>query len=309
MTSLNKKPLVSIVVATFNGAKYLSEQLNSINSQTYSNIEIIIQDDASTDETISIIKNFEFIFPVHVEINNENIGFVRNFERGLKRANGEYIALCDQDDIWVDSKIELLISKINDFDLIHSDCKLIDESGIVIREFWKKPETVRSKFEELAFANSITGCTALITKRLVNDALPFPDEVGYHDWWLAICAIRGNGIKYVAEALVLYRQHQNQDTAAGGFMLGAIKNRILPMNRVRRRRVLLKQIKTIFALGKSQLTDHERYVVAQSLLYHQSLLNGFFHFKALFLYIRFGDWIRPGYSRFNPASLLAAFIG
>ena len=120
--------LVSVVVGTYNGSKYIETQLQSIIEQTYSNLEVIIVDDASNDDTVAIVQN---IAKKHKHISaytfNDNLGYIKNFERGIALAKGDLIALSDQDDWWHPSKIKTLVEHINDKDLIYCDSAFVNE--------------------------------------------------------------------------------------------------------------------------------------------------------------------------------------
>src|SRR4051812_29514296 len=118
-------PLVSIIVCTYNGEQFLEEQLQSVVNQTYPNIEITISDDKSTDQTAAILKKYEEKNNIQVRYNEMNIGFLKNFELAVGMASGNYIAFCDQDDIWLPNKIERLLGAISDHSLVYSNSLLI----------------------------------------------------------------------------------------------------------------------------------------------------------------------------------------
>lgn len=213
---MNKKNvLVSIAMATYNGDKYLQKQLDSIVNQTYANLEIIICDDCSYDSTVEIIRNYMKVDKrIQLYLNENNLGYVKNFEKSLSLCSGEYIALSDQDDIWEVNKIETLVANIGDTLLIHSNVSLIDENDNLLRIEWKKSILEYTEINDFLFSNVVTGCSTMISKKLLQDALPFPDGLAYHDWYLALCAIKSNSIKFVDIPLLKYRQHASQDTGA-----------------------------------------------------------------------------------------------
>ena len=204
-------------MATYNGEKYLRPQIESILTQSYENIELVVVDDASTDSTLSILKEFAvrdnriYIYPAE-----NNLGFIANFERGIRLAKGEFIALADQDDIFRSDKIEVLINTLKAYperDLAVSDLSLVDENGNVLSEsMWasqKRYPSTGHPFRRLVYANFATGCAMMIRRRLLDFALPFPPNCLVHDWWLAVVAASENagGIYLVREALTSYRQH------------------------------------------------------------------------------------------------------
>ena len=119
-TDINK-PLVSVVMATYNGERFIAEQLESILTQTYSNLEIIIVDDRSTDQSYTILESYAAKDTrIRLFRNEQNLGYVKNFEKGLSLAGGVYIAPSDQDDIWLPHKITTLVNHINDNTIVYS---------------------------------------------------------------------------------------------------------------------------------------------------------------------------------------------
>lgn len=212
---LRRRPLVSIVLATYNGEKFLKKQLDSLSNLTYENLELVVSDDNSNDLTEDIIKTFsaKAKFPIYFYKNNGDKGVNGNFENALNHANGEYIALCDQDDIWLPNKIELLLEKIDDFDIIHSNVTLIDENdkfhtNKVLRHEYEGDLSSKVKFLDYISTGWILGCTSLIKADLVKKSLPFPKDIFFHDWWITLIALKeGNGVKYIHEPTIMYRQH------------------------------------------------------------------------------------------------------
>jgi glycosyltransferase involved in cell wall biosynthesis len=206
-----REELVSIVMATYNGEKYIEEQLDSILSQTYKNIEIIIYDDASTDFTAHILRKYKNKFPLNLSLGHRNLGYTGSFEKALSLARGKWIALADQDDIWNVNKIEKLVQFIGDYSLIYSDMAIANQKGeIIINSKSKGLFTgYRSSYQlkYLLFKNSIAGCTMLINRDVLKHALPFP-ECCIHDHWLAIVACKLNGILFYDEPLLKYRLHE-----------------------------------------------------------------------------------------------------
>jgi len=211
--------MVSIVMATYNGEKYLRPQLDSILEQTYRHFELIVVDDASTDGTLSILNEYGAVDGrVHIFPAEKNLGFVANFERGLRLARGDFIALSDQDDIFRKDKIELLLSALKgqpNCDLAVSDLSLIDEvDAEFATSIWRyqklKPQQGKP-FRRLLYLNFATGCAMMFRRRLLGIALPFPSDCRVHDWWLAVVAAssKGGGICLIKEPLTAYRQHRS----------------------------------------------------------------------------------------------------
>jgi len=213
-----KQKLVSIAMATYNGEKYLRMQLDSILSQTYKNIEIIICDDCSTDGTVKILEEYRKEHGITYYVNERNLGYIKNFEKVLGYCSGEYIALSDQDDIWLNNKIEFLLNNIGDSPLIFSDACLIDHFGEIIAEsFYGYQNIITRKypdqFKYLLFSNFVTGCTSLFKKEIIAKAIPFIDSIP-HDWWISLIASSIGNIVEVKLPLVLYRRHSNNAIGA-----------------------------------------------------------------------------------------------
>jgi glycosyltransferase involved in cell wall biosynthesis len=209
-----QKPLVSIAVCTYNGEKFLVEQLDSLVSQTYPNLEIIITDDCSKDETFSKLQDYANRFDfIKIFKNEQNLGYVKNFEKAISLCNGDFIALCDQDDIWDKDKIIHQVEGIGDSLLCYHDSAFVDQNGKSLNK--KLSDVVNmydgSSFEPFLFFNCVSGHASLIKKELVNYALPFPKDL-FHDRWLAYVATNLGSIKYLNLPLVDYRQHESSDT-------------------------------------------------------------------------------------------------
>ena len=214
----NRQSLVSIALATYNGSRFLREQLDSIYSQTYKNIEVVACDDCSTDDTASILEEYRQSHGLRYEINERNQGFVRNFEKVLSRCSGEFIALADQDDIWLPEKLETELNGLGNASLVYSDAFLVDEAGCelpgsLIQASGVRPVSGKS-FKYFVCNTCVTGCTTLFRRELLVLALPIPACEIYHDWWLAVVASCHGGVRYLPERLVKYRQHDANDTGA-----------------------------------------------------------------------------------------------
>jgi glycosyltransferase involved in cell wall biosynthesis len=207
--------LVSIAMCTYNGEKYLRSQLDSLLAQTYPNLEIIIVDDASKDNTLRILREYEKKdFRIRIFENDTNIGFIKNFSKAISLCQGDFIALADQDDIWKKEKIELFLESIGDNVLIYSDAMLIDELGNPMAHQLIRPEhhLVDGKCNKaFLFLNCVSGNTLMFKKELLEFILPIPN-VSYHDVWIAFVASSIGTINYVDEAMIYYRRHEDQVT-------------------------------------------------------------------------------------------------
>lgn len=220
---------VDILLATFNGEKYLESQIDSILKQTYTNWQLIIHDDGSNDNTTSIIKNYKIKYPEKIKFIDDNIktgGPKQNFFYLLNFIESDYIMFCDQDDFWMKDKIssslQLIKEKENEKEnenipiLIHTDLAIADKNlNIIYKSMsgYKKFKSPQCLLDTI-FSNSVTGCTILCNRKLINQ-LSTPKEAVIHDWWLAIETYRNNGkIYYLNQPTILYRQHEKNNVGA-----------------------------------------------------------------------------------------------
>lgn len=202
-------PLVSVAIATYNGAHHIEEQMDSILAQTYKHIEIIIVDDCSTDNTVEIIKEYREKYPfIRLFINKQNEGVTASFEKAVRLCNGYYIALSDQDDIWEKEKVEILEREIGKHDAVYSNSLLVDENGNSLTKTFSSLMNLQSFYTGVPFllSNTVPGHSMLLKKDFVKKILPFPKHL-FFDLWIAFNAAANNGIKYVDKTLVHYRQH------------------------------------------------------------------------------------------------------
>ena len=203
--------LVSIAMTTYNGEKFIKEQIDSLLHQTYKNLEIIICDDGSTDKTIEVIKEYEQKDKrIKFYQNEKNLGVLKNFEKAISLCSGEYIALCDQHDIWIKNKIEILLQEIGNNILIFHDDKLIDENGVIKEEsFWKKIG-IKNHLEnhyKLYVNYYITGHSLFFKSSLKKSILPIPNDFYLFDLWPILIALKIGTIKQIDKQLVIWRQH------------------------------------------------------------------------------------------------------
>jgi len=230
---MKNNPTVSIALCTYNGERFLKEQLESLVNQTYSNIEIVIVDDASQDHTISILNEYIEKYPfISIYKNQTNIGLQLNFQKALSLCKGEYICISDQDDIWDLNKIQLMINKIGKNILIYHDSELVDENGKSINiKMSEKLNFVRGSSKEAFYLmNCVSGHSVFFKKELLNYALPFPNK-GIYDHWLALVATHFGTIDFIDKCLVKYRQHEHNCTDIQGIKRKKDKNKKLRLKR------------------------------------------------------------------------------
>ena len=211
---------IDILLATYNGEKYLEEQIESILNQTYKNIHLIISDDCSTDRTRDILKKYEENNNITIYYQEKNLGFVNNFEFLLKKVENELYMLSDQDDVWKPNKIEETLKKLKEenADLVFTDLEIVDENLVcinssfntTIRKKQKIKKTIGTKDFEYLY-NNITGCTILSKKKWLPKILPLPKKSKYiiHDSWIGLIVSLNGKIAYLDKPTIQYRQHGN----------------------------------------------------------------------------------------------------
>ena len=213
----NSRPLISIVLSTFNGSAYLQEQIDSILTQSYPHFELIITDDASTDGTINLIRDYEKKDDRIISLfHDRNQGISNNLAHALLRTNGAYIAISDQDDIWLQDKIEVLLNNIRPYAAIYADSMLINPKGIsldkTLHEQMKKDRAFQGNNPlKLLYRNYVSGHALLFKRDLLEYCLPFSEEIMY-DRQLAIAAALSGGVAFYDRPLVCHRMHKNNQT-------------------------------------------------------------------------------------------------
>jgi glycosyltransferase involved in cell wall biosynthesis len=202
-------PLISVALCTYNGAPYLREQLDSVLMQTYGNIEVVAVDDCSTDTTLSILEDYRVRDSrLRVHQNPANIGFRRNFERAMTLCAGQFVAPCDQDDVWAREKLSTLYEVIAGHALAYCNSGVIDAQGRPVDLAMSDQFEMVSTDDPAVFSmtNCVSGHAMLFQRALLERALPVPESF-FHDWWLAAVAASSGGIIYCNRKLVQYRQH------------------------------------------------------------------------------------------------------
>jgi hypothetical protein len=215
---------LSVVMCTYEGAAYLKDQLDSLLCQTRKPDEIIVADDCSKDATWSILENFKrkaglLGTRVSLSRNEQNVGFVQNFSSALRRASGELLFLCDQDDVWHWDKLNVLADRFESdpcLTLLFTDARLVNGYGAALRHslFEAIELTQRERravkegkaFDVLLRRSVVTGATAAFRRDLLDKGLPI-GQGWIHDEWLAIIAAASGRVGMVEDALIDYRQH------------------------------------------------------------------------------------------------------
>lgn len=208
------RKMISVCIASYNGAKYIKRQIETIIQQLTESDELIISDDNSTDETLQIIKSF----------NDERIRLfchtpdvscyphqkvTSNFENAISRAKGDYIFLADQDDVWCDNKINEVLPYFDRFDFIIHNFTLLCNNKKIIK-YLKSPLPKTWLF--ILIKMKLYGCTMAFNRKVLDLALPFPRKLIAHDYWISALALKQARCLYIDKPLIEYRVHDSSVT-------------------------------------------------------------------------------------------------
>lgn len=203
-----QKDKISVCIPTYNGEKYIEKQLKSILTQLRNYDEVIISDDSSTDSTLATVKKMNDI-RIKIYSNNTFHSPIFNLENAIKKATGDYIFLSDQDDIWHPDKVKTMLSYLQDYNTVVSDCFIINESDEIIEESFFALNESRKGLIKNFIKNSYLGCCMAFDRKILQASLPFPRHIAMHDIWLGIISeIVGNPI-FINSKLLYYRRHLN----------------------------------------------------------------------------------------------------
>lgn len=202
-------------MATYNGEKYIKEQLVSILSQLEENDEVIVSDDHSTDKTLDIVKELNDS-RVKVFLNENKNGLIYNFENAIKQAKGSYIFLSDQDDVWLPNKIALSLKGLEDNDVVVTNCMITNNNLNIINDSYFKFNNSRKGFLKNFYKTSYLGCCTAFRKELLSDILPFPANLYvYHDFWIGYIAEIKYKVQFIETPCLLYRRHNDNASPTG----------------------------------------------------------------------------------------------
>lgn len=215
--------MISIAMTTYNGEKYLREQIDSILGQDYTNFELIICDDCSVDSTKDILHEYSIKDKrIHVHFNSKNLGFKENFVQSIQLCNGDFIALSDQDDVWDRSHLTKLVSKIGNNYLVCGDALCFEvKNGVknnkyLLSELEQNLDIIKdstSNIKRILFkGNPYQGSSMLFSKEFKKIALPIPVAIPFHDVWFALVASCYTSFVYTNEVVNNYRQHEESVT-------------------------------------------------------------------------------------------------
>lgn len=227
--------MIAILMAVYNGEKYLSEQIDSILAQSEQDWQLFINDDCSSDRSYDIAVNYAEEHPERIIVSRNDSpsgSACANFMGMLGRTDADYAMFCDQDDVWLPDKIKLTLRKMKELEgsygstplLVHTELSVTDSRLSVTAPSFTRFQGLKPRYNSLnrlLCQNNVTGCTVMINRALMSLVRNAPaDKMLMHDWWIALAAAAFGHIGFAEEPLIKYRQHGNNQ-------LGAVNNRSL----------------------------------------------------------------------------------
>lgn len=199
--------MISVCIATYNGARYIGEQLASILPQLSAEDEVVVSDDGSTDGTLDIVRS----------LNDSRIRIVDgprrhsptlNFEWALRNAKGDYVFLADQDDVWLEGKVRRCVEELQKCDCVVSDARVTDSClNTTSESLFKLMHVRRGRLSNLLWRNGYTGCCMAFKREVLSKALPFPTDIPMHDIWIGNVAAFCGRLRFIDDRLLLFRRH------------------------------------------------------------------------------------------------------
>ena len=278
------EPKVDILLASYNGRQFIEEQINSILQQTYSNFRIVIRDDGSDDGTVAIIDAFCAAHPcrmVRIRDGLGNLGAAGNFAALLDHSQAPYVMFSDQDDIWFPFKVAATLALMQRVEgsnsepdrepvLVYSDVVVVDVAGRELAPSYfayTGIEPDRTSYPALFLQNTVIGCTAMVNRALLAQAMPIPADAAMHDWWLALVAAGLGRTAMLNQPTLQYRQHSANEVGASRYGLRSVLQLSPQRLRTARRnyRATVMQVRLLLErygleLGPEQRPLAERFV-------------------------------------------------
>jgi len=212
--------MISVCIATYNGEKYIREQLMSILPQLSEGDEVVISDDSSSDNTLREIeslsdKRIRVVSHQHTKHKFTIDYSTHNFENAIANSKGDVIFLADQDDKWTENKVEVMMEALKDADLVMSDCYVTDSDLNITCESYLSLRPFSSSSIRNLLKSSFLGSCMAFRREILSRAMPFPEYGVGHDLWLGLVALRYYRVKCVNRPLMYYRRHDNTVTVSG----------------------------------------------------------------------------------------------
>ncbi len=235
-------PRIDVLLATYNGERYLEQQLSSVLDQCLADVRVLIRDDGSTDSTPAIIERFARLHPgviVPVRDARGNLGVIRNFSALLEASDAPYAMFCDQDDVWLPGKIADSFAEMRVAEaeagthtpvLVYTDVVVADADAQPIAPSYYGFVGVDARGRDLRtimMLNRVIGCTVMLNRALIDGASPIPPAARMHDWWFALYAAAFGRMRFIDRGTMLYRQHGGNQVGARRYGLATLA-RITP---------------------------------------------------------------------------------
>lgn len=261
---------VTVLLATYNGEKFVNEQIDSILKQTYTNWQLLIRDDQSSDATGQIVAAYQAAYPNRIVVINNfgiKLGSALNFNALLQEAKHEaYIMFCDQDDFWIPDKIESTLREMIKLEekygksfplLVHTGFRYVDAKLRVIssKKNFRALKLANLSLSHLLAQNPVYGCTAMINRSLAMIVDTVPAVAESHDYWVAMVASAFGAISYLKKRTVLYRQHDNN--VSGSFKDSTLINRF---KRIFIQRKMLQDLAKKIAMAREFSVRYANYL-------------------------------------------------
>jgi len=204
--------MISVCITTYNGEKFISQQLCSILNQIGAGDEIIISDDGSSDATLNVVKSL-CDNRIRIIKGPQKNSPTLNFENALCHAKGDYIFLSDQDDVWKENKVAVCMKWMKDYDCVVSDAEMVDEHlNVIEKSYFYVHGTRHGKIYNTLIKNGYMGCCMAFTRRVLEASLPFPKDIPLHDIWIGNVAAYKYNVKFINDKLVMFRCHSNNNS-------------------------------------------------------------------------------------------------
>ncbi len=221
--------MIDILMATYNGENYLRPQIDSILRQKNQQWRLIIRDDCSTDNTVQIIKEYQLLRPEQIfliQADEQSGSAQNNFFQLLQYSTAEYVMFADQDDVWLQQKVEMTLDKMQQMEqqygkekplLVHTDLAVVDANLRILNHSlfqMQEMDAERKRLNNILVQNIVTGCTMMVNRALLNLVVEIPEKSIMHDMWLALIAAAFGELGFVERAVIMYRQHGNNANGA-----------------------------------------------------------------------------------------------
>lgn len=292
--------MIDIVMATYNGSRYITEQIESILENTYKEWRLFVCDDGSSDNTALLVKELMKKHPEQIFWcpNETNQGVTKNFLIGARKCSGDYIMFCDQDDVWLPHKIEATFRKMQETEktygsdipvAVFTDAKVADGMLLVKEESFHRSnhlDTTLLDFPHMLMENKIMGCTLMFNKTLKDMLNKLPEHARMHDWWIGLIASGFGRIAYLNQPTMLYRQHGGNEVGSQKFSAGKVMQQAAAVKKLKQAVVeTQKQAVDFYDMYKDVLGAKQRKMVCE----FASLNNKNFIARRVSL-LKYGFW-------------------